>query len=42
MPDLLDIIDVEPECLREARLGKAGGNADAQAAGGEFEQGEAA
>src|SRR3546814_13029638 len=34
--------DVEVEGLREAGLGEAGGDADAQAAGRQLEQGEAA
>jgi hypothetical protein len=42
VPTFLHIIDVELEGLREAGLGKSGGDADAQAAGGELQQGEAA
>ena len=42
MPDLLDRIDVEPERLGQRDLGEPRRDADAQRAGGELEQGEAA
>ena len=42
VPHLFDIIDIKPEALGKAGLGEAGGNTHPQAAGCEFQQGEAA